>query len=381
MYLKLIFLLFISSVQADMNFRPRNELLDLGFKKQKLKFDLDSTKFNPSLNQRYLKHSLNWPIELKKDKHQFIANHHQIQTYTNPAYYHAGLDILADKDQLITSPISGTIEAGYYSYTDDYYGNTEKFFLPLKEALKGEVEIPWGKAYFEIAVIDDQGMRFEFHHVDSEDIPPLILDKILSGHQKVKAGKILGKVYDWKIKKGKIELRHIHYNIINNKGHYLNPFNFSPKVFDFKKPNITHIYATKKSICHKAPELIEFQDSPLETNGEIIVRTYDIINDSSLSKAPVLIKAEFENGKSFVWDFRDNLIDENTNKRHQIRDVYLFTKCVKRLGSELRASRNHDFFFRIPVAKDYRGKIIVTVYDQMGNSFSKTVEVLPQSVL
>jgi murein DD-endopeptidase MepM/ murein hydrolase activator NlpD len=374
----LFFLFLTSNVFADFNFQNKEVLLKMGFKKierlqQKL---LDKKSLYPLSHPEKKLEKLSWPIELIREKHQFIGNMHQIQTYTNPAYYHAGVDILAKRDQLIRTPVSGIIEAGYYSYTDDYYGNTEKFFLPLKEVLENEKEIPWGKAYFEIAVTDRFGTRYEFHHADSEDIPPVILDKILSGNQTVEAGDIVGKVYDWNIKKGKIETRHLHYNIINKQGHYLNPFRYSKEVFDYKKPIITNIYATEKSPCYKAPYLNEFKNSPLETNGEIIVRTLDTINESSFSQAPVLIEAKFENGESFKWDFRDNLINPKTFKRHHIRDVYLFSKCNRKLGTEFRASRNHDFFFRIPVKENYSGKIEITVFDQSMNFTTKTIEVI-----
>lgn len=382
----LFFFLFALSfsLKAHVLWRPQSELLALGFRKVETSPKSLLLKVKSGVHTNiYEEHSLSWPIALERPINQFIGNLHQYQTFTNPPYYHGGVDILANKDQPLTTPVSGHIEAGYYSYTDDYFGNTVKFFLPYKKALEDNVKLPWGKEYFELAIIDEQGNRFEFHHVDDSEFPEQIRKKILgddSVDKFVAAGTVIGKVYDWSIRRKKVSARHIHYNIIHHHGHHLNPFNYSEYVEDTTPPVITNVYAPKKSICLQSPELIAFKEGEAqEVEGEIIVQTIDMFNESVFPKAPVVVQAYFDDGSHFSWDFSQTIVDD-FGQRPPLRNVYLHSRCLPSIGSELKASNSNDFYFKIPVPPHYAGKIIITVADQNRNQATKTVFVRGQSI-
>lgn len=368
-----ILLLINCSAFADIPYHPRAELISRGYQKveKNISYQRVSTLVDDNI---YEYRSLPWPIALKREPQQFIGNMHQFQTFTNPSYYHGGVDVLAHEEQVVTTPVSGVIEGVYYSYSDDYFGNAEKFEIHLRDIVNGFVEQPSDKRYFEVAIIDEQGNRFEFHHINPDTLPDEIRQKILLGDSWVSAGTIIGSVIDFRSRRGKIDMDHLHYNIVNHQGYYLNPFHFSKTINDDSPPQLTNIYAAKKSFCHQTPELVEFSDDhPLETEKMIVVRTLDLIGKELFSQAPMIIHAKFSDGEEFMWDFSTSIVDQ-TGNRPWIREVYLHSKCIAGLG-ELRASNNSDFYFKIPVPSRFHGSIEVTVYDQNFNFTTKTVHV------
>ncbi|MEK6556526.1 MAG: hypothetical protein AABZ31_14855, partial [Bdellovibrionota bacterium] len=107
--------------------------------------------------QPYLTQPLKWPFEKPYSKSRIGNNFVQFQPYDMPGY-HMGDDMLLESNSWALAPIDGKLEAGHYAYTDLPNGNRIKQWI----AWPGRGD----DNYFEIAVIDGNGNRYELHHVN-----------------------------------------------------------------------------------------------------------------------------------------------------------------------------------------------------------------------
>lgn len=377
----LFFLVVLSKAFADHKTANRFELQYWGFKSSA------ATKIiKTSLKTRigYEQHSLPFPVALTKAPDQFGALMHQFQDFTTPAYYHAGLDIRTDAEQIVIAPISGKIEGGYYAYLDHASGKSEKQFLPLKEALQGKGAPPWGKRYFEIAIVDPQGYRFEFHHINPDTLSASIIDKILN-QENVRKGDVIGSVIA-NTKLLGIDYHHLHYNIIHSDGYYINPLFVSYVIEDTSPPQIENVYAAQKSGCGKDyPFLVEMHDSKAEkADGYIILQTSDTISKSRFSNPPTIVIAQFGKNTFFEWDFSKSLTDSN-GLLPILSELYLKNYCdtfgESKASTTLKtASTKFKFYIKIPVPLFYNGPVKLTVIDMFGNKTQRTVAIKAEAI-
>jgi hypothetical protein len=320
-------------------------------------------------------HSLIFPIELRKDVDQFGPVMHQLQDWTKPDYFHAGLDIRADIDQPVVTPVAGKIEAGYYAYTDFPDGRSTKHFLPLEDALAGRGSPPWGKRYFEVAVIDKHGYRFEFHHVNPDNIPQPIVGKILRG-ESVSENEIVGYVIRWSGTLLGLDYHHLHYNILDDEGVYLNPFHLSRKIEDTTPPHIIKIHAVKNHTCRDG--LFSLADIEEIVDSHIVVEVSDRISGGRFSNPPMKVSADFGGRSRFEWDFSRALIS-SAGTLPDLREIYLKDHC-NAAGFKMIGSMSFRFFIKIPVPPLYNGPVRVEAIDQAGNSTHKDIRIMTGSI-
>lgn len=348
--------------------------------------NFDFLKISSLASWPYKENSLPFPLEHELAAHNFGSNMHQYQNFTQPAYYHAGLDIRTTTEQAIRAPVSGKIEAGFYAYTDHYDGHSEKFFLPLEEALNGNAVPPWGEYYFEVAIIDKHGNRFEFHHINSKTLPENIKHKILN-HDFVVQNEAIGFVSEVKSKVLGQDYTHMHYNIVTANGMYINPMYVSHKVEDTSSPHIANIFAvTKKSGCgSQTPFLIPFSDDiPQTTDGYIVIETHDFISESLIPNPPTIIQAQFDKNNYREWNFKASLNSDN-GLRPKLNDVYLKEYCdyygESKTSPILKtASSNFKFFIKLPVPTNYTGEAQITIADHYGNSTKRKIVIKKDSI-
>jgi hypothetical protein len=323
----------------------------------------------------YEAHSLNFPIELMKSADQFGPVMHQLQDWTKPAYFHAGVDIRADIDQPVVTPVAGRIEAGYYAYIDYPDGRSTKRFLSLEDSLAGRGSPPWGKHYFEVAVIDRHGYRFEFHHVNPENLPESVVGKILRG-ETVKENEIVGFIIRWPGSLLNVEYHHLHYNVVDDEGVYLNPFHLSRRIEDTTPPHIIKIHAVKNHTCRDG--LFSLADIEEIVDSHIVVEVSDRISGGRFSNPPMKVSADFGGRSRFEWDFSRALIS-SAGTLPDLREIYLKDHC-NAAGFKMIGSMSFRFFIKIPVPPLYNGPVRVEAIDQAGNSTHKDIRIMTGSI-
>lgn len=372
-----LFILFLHVIgHADHPVHSPQDLKKWGFKKYTPKPLISAF----SLPQNLAPQDLPFPIALQFPVDQFGALMHQYQDWTTPAYFHAGLDIRGTLHQEVFAPVYGTIEGGYYSYTDSFDGRSEKYFLSYNEVAQGNSTPPWGELYFELAITDRNGYRYELHHIDAKTLPDTIIDKISNGGS-VAPGEFLGVLVEWPLKLFDHVYHHVHYNVISPDGIYLNPFIVSEPVADSISPVIVNISATKQSSCGTGyPHLIPLNsESPTETQGDVVVEAYDQIQEGKARQMPTVIRAEFEGQAPFSWDFSQSLVLQN-GAHPDITKIYLYYLCDEKNWLQV-ATRSFRFYIKVPVPPNYSGPVIITAEDGAGNQTTKKVLIKPVSPL
>ena len=322
----------------------------------------------------YASGTLSLPLKKLLPSDPIGANMHQLQSYTKPDYFHSGVDIRAEIGQEIYAPVSGRIEAGYYSYADNPDGTNQKYFLPYAEAVARKTKPPWGDFYFEVAVIDQNGYRFEMHHVDSNQLPEEVKEKILKGGS-VQEGELLGKVVRCREKLNGLPYHHLHYNVFSASGIPVNPFYLSLPIEDLAPPNILFVHSVQMGKCvDNLPMLNKIE---METEKYIVVEAKDFIQGRYLPNPPTILRAFFKDS-TWEWNFTESLTDAE-GLRPDIRDIYLQGYCDGN-GIKSSGSNSDRFYIKIPVPEFYNGKVLIEAYDFAGNKTSREIEVRTPSI-
>ena len=300
---------------------------------------------------------LDWPFESFYEKSHMGNNFAQYQPYGKPGY-HLGGDMILSEGSSMYAPVDGRLEAGHYGYTDLDNGDRIKQWKPWPET--------GHEAYFELAVIDKNGMRFEFHHVDRNSLPANIVDGLNSGSIFVKKGTPLGKVYDWSFTS--IHYHHVHLNVIDQQGVYYNPESFFKLIPDTIPPDV------KVLVEYESGQTRWLEDQPISAAGpvkNIIVSGVDYKNNSEYFQAPLFIELLYGQNKVAELDFRLNIVQEN-GEFADIRNVYP-QQIILPDGTIARQNRGFypnegTFYLALSVPSDAQGSFKLNVKDIAGNA-------------
>lgn len=152
-----------------------------------------------------------WPVKVLSIGHT-IASY---QNYGSGAYFHHGLDIRADAGSDVVASVGGKVV------------NIENYMS--------------GSAYWEIAILDDDGYVWQYHHVDPNSIPQNIHNAFKNG-TKIATGTKIGEVYYWSEVSFGERYHHIHLNVLGAGESYLSAFAFLSALADTASPQIQEIY-------------------------------------------------------------------------------------------------------------------------------------------
>lgn len=147
-----------------------------------------------------------WPVTLSSIGHTTAS----YQNYGGSPYFHHGLDIRAEAGSDVLASAGGKVV------------NIENY-------------VPGDPAYWEIAILDDDGFLWQYHHVERRSIPQAIFDARASG-ARIEAGTKIGEVYYWSVTTFGERYHHIHLNILGAGDAYLNPFDFLAPLADTQAP-------------------------------------------------------------------------------------------------------------------------------------------------
>ena len=305
-------------------------------------------------------HSLAWPVEFENAAHSMGNTFIEFQSYGSGPYYHGGCDLRVRRAAPLRTPVAGRIEAGHYGYTNRPDGSSEKFWRPWPET--GD------ENYFEVAVITEDGFRFEFHHMDEEKLSPEVLKALKSGSGTVEAGALLGKTVEWPDG----IYHHAHYNVISPSGTHLNPEYYSPLIQDHHAPEVTTVLA-----AFPGDRTRPFGDGVFETAPQYFAIAVLDHNDTNIyDHPPVYVGIEFEKGPSFTWDFRERLLGPD-GKFPPIWNFFV-ESILDPKGRKWSTEGGYGkglSVIRLPVPLGAHGPFVIRVADQANNlvEFSGTV--------
>jgi hypothetical protein len=350
-----IFALAVSmstSASADENVRSVRELRRLGyrpFSEFKKSYPTTGRLTLQKLLRR--QNSLPWPVPFLDNKEPIGNSMIQFQNY-GFAYYHGGDDLLSKDQYWVTTPVSGWLEGGHYGYSGNPDGSMTKHWIPWPNS--GD------EMYFELAIITDEGLRFEFHHVDRQTLPAETIAALNKGRVRIEAGTKIGKVVDW----GSY-YDHVHYNIVTPEGLRINPEFVSEMIPDNQEPEVEGIYAIDENNKVQA-----FTGGKLSYRPkEFIVAGFDRKNSKSPYKHPFhMTMLRFESGAVSGWDFRAVM---KTLDGHwpSLTEFYLPSLRTPR-GATLKTFGDYGDGFnlvRLKVPANASGKFVIEIADMNGN--------------
>ncbi len=358
--MKLLLAIFITTittitVQANELVLSLAEAKKQGFVVQKkYKAPFSNTRFKKTM-MNYRANQLAWPFE-HPFKDGFIGNNSaQYQPYETPAY-HGGSDMVLENDSWMYAPVSGLLEAGHYAYTDNPDGSKIKHWKAWPQT---------GSAtYFEVAVIDSNGNRFELHHVDRSTLPQDIIEGLNKGNFKVQAGVKVGRVLGWSTP---FHYDHVHVNVIDQEGTWYNPEHFFQLLPDTISPKcrVMAMYKNNKTAWVEPG----FKISSDIANFIAVVSDQKLNND--FSQVPQYFELKFQEGGLFFWDFRKTLTSSDASFA-DFRQVYAGATKLP-TGQTMRQPgdfypRGVQFMVKLPIPTNTgNGSFQILVQDMAGN--------------
>ncbi|WP_372364650.1 peptidoglycan DD-metalloendopeptidase family protein [Candidatus Uabimicrobium sp. HlEnr_7] len=355
-----IFLLLISIIFCDSKDVPTCE--DCEHLKNR-KISLDDVR--GVLDTRAQRAQYNWPFKPFGKSCPVGHISHSYQHYSGEPYFHHGIDIRMPAN----TPI--------YSSTGGKVVNIENYVLG-------------NDLYWEIAIVDEEGFLWQYHHVDYDSIPKSIFDAY-KAKGSIASGTLIGEVVYWPVKAYGKNFHHIHVNVLDRDGNFLNPLLFLLPLEDSTAPVIENIYFVQDE------KNSALSPRSLSGNVDIIAKAEDKMDNQpyqltiyKMEYEVVSVDKSHKLPKTKLWQFDRLPGGGDINK-----DVYsVYKESFYAGGQYLSTSGNYySRKFYIVVTNQNSGKVskngfwqtnklpngkyIVTVHatDFNGNTTSKSIDV------
>lgn len=131
--------------------------------------------------------------------------------------------------------------------------------------------MPGNAAYWEVAILDDHGFLWQYHHIEPSSIPKEIHKAFKDGNS-IPVGTKIGEVYSWDITTFGERYHHIHLNVLGKDKEYLSPFLFLKSLGDKQAPVIIKIEKVGRDFHVEVADLIlhqRFLVPPHEVSYEV----------------------------------------------------------------------------------------------------------------
>lgn len=276
-----------------------------------------------------------WPFPLLSIGH----NMQSYQDYSGSPYWHDGLDIRANQDQAIYAAAGGKV-------------------VNIENYVRGN------HLYWEIAILDDEGFVWKYHHGAKESITSEIQNAYTSG-AKVAEGALIGNVVRWPVTSYGEVYHHLHLLVVAGDGRYVNPFLMLEPLSDTQAPVITKIGLSKN---HKPID-------GTEVSGEhaLYLEASDLVLHHKFILPPHKISYRLDNGaEKLVWEFVN--LPSGKNDVDFINDFFMKGTCgdysCRKFYFNLNFSTQKPRdLFKLSTGNH---QIEVTVEDVVGNKASKS---------
>lgn len=229
-----------------------------------------------------------WPFPLLSIGH----NMQSFQNYGGSAYWHDGLDIRSVPNQPIYASVGGKV----VNVENYQRGN------PL---------------YWEVAILDNEGFVWKYHHVDRKSIPPEIFTAF-KNKAEIASGTIIGNVVEWPITSFGEVFNHLHLLVVAKDGKYINPLLLLAPLSDRDVPQISKIGLAKN---HRP-----IDGNQVSGPHALYVEASDLILHHKYILPPHRISYKLNGGgEKLVWEFVH--LPSATNDTDFINDFYLKGTC------------------------------------------------------
>jgi Peptidase family M23 len=229
-----------------------------------------------------------WPFPLLSIGH----NMQSYQFYGGSPYWHDGLDIRSNEDQPIYSSVGGKVV------------NIENYVVgnPL---------------YWEVAILDDEGFVWKYHHVDKKSIPQEIMRAFKDG-SKITAGTLLGNVVRWSMTTYGELYHHLHLLVVARDGRYINPFLMMEPLADSRAPVIRKIGLAKN---HRP-----YNGHTISGPHSLYLEASDLVLHDKFILPPHKITFKIDGAEEkLLWEFIN--LPSGKNDTDYIKDFYLDGTC------------------------------------------------------
>ncbi len=254
-----------------------------------------------------------WPFAIDQVGH-LDSSYQLYSDNLNDAYFHHGIDILAEDGTQVRTPVAGqVVNVENYNYSE---------------------------LYWEVAILDPEGYVWQYHHLAEPSIPDAIYaafqayqnDNVNGGF--IPANSHLGNIVTWPVWTFGYYFHHIHLNILADDDVYLNPLEFLDYTFvDTQPPQVQAV-----GLFTGANNLLSGNTIPYGTDYSIYVHTRDLFMSQVYYLPPHRITFELDGlpGTHTVWDFHtlpggssdtayvnQYFLPELTQGNYDARDFYI----------------------------------------------------------
>ncbi len=218
------------------------------------------------LNKLQRSGNYSWPVRVQSIGHTNAS--YQRYGWTTP-YFHHGLDIRADAGEAVYASVGGRVV------------NIENY-MP-------------GPDYWEVAILDDEGFLWQYHHVDRDSIPREVWNAFqLQG--RIESGAKIGEVVEWDVTTYGERYHHIHLNVLDGQRRYVSPFLFLAALPDQDAPKVTRIGLLKNGRAHQGNRI----SGPYSVYAEV----HDLILHRQFVVPPHMLAYSLNGGpQHVVWNF------------------------------------------------------------------------------
>jgi hypothetical protein len=231
-----------------------------------------------------LKGKYDWPFPPLSIGHSTAS----YQNYGGNPYFHHGLDVRGNAGTSIYASAGGQVV------------NIENY-------------MPNDPAYWEVAILDDEGYLWQYHHIDRSSIPASVWDAFRK-KEKVPAGTKLGEIYYWPVVSMGERFHHLHLNVLASGGSYVNPFNFLKALNDSSAPVIEEIGILKNKRRHSS--------NSVKGTYSLYAKVHDLILHDRFVVPAHELQIRVDNTPfDTVWNF-DTLPGGNSNTAH-VKDFFV----------------------------------------------------------
>ena len=278
-----------------------------------------------------------WPFALLSIGH----NMQSYQDYSGSPYWHDGLDIRGNQEETVYAAAGGKV-------------------VNLENYVSGN------PLYWEIAILDDEGFVWKYHHMLRSSIPKEIETAYAQGG-KIPSGTVLGKIVKWPVSSYGEVYHHLHMLVVGSDGQYINPFLMLEPLVDTKAPVITAIGLAKN---HKP-----VSGSTISGSHALFVEASDLTLHDKFLLPPYKLSYRMDGGQEkTVWEFIH--LPSGTNDVDFIADFYMKGTCGN--YSCRKFYFNLNFSKTSPRAemnlKSGTHEVEVTVEDIVGNKSSRSFQ-------
>lgn len=278
-----------------------------------------------------------WPVQLLSIGHT-IGSFQNYGGGPGESYFHHGLDLRAPAGSAVTASRGGRVV------------NIENY-------------VPGNALYWEVAVQDDDGLIWQYHHVESRSIPASVREAFRTG-ARIAAGDALGAVVRWPVESFGERYDHIHLNVVGEGRAYLDPSGFLRPLDDSAAPEVAEIFLQQGG---KAVPQARASGS-----YTLAARVCDLILSRSYCVPPHAIQISIDGGPLLpVWRF-DTLPGRSSTTRF-VNDFYVPSRTC---GNYSCRRLVLDLGFTVEGRRSFpkepgEHRVLVEVQDRAGNSATK----------